>query len=146
MKRVTRAQVQALAGNFGVTTALVQAVFYIATGIWPWLSMPIFLKVTGPKQDLWLVKTLGALITVVGVVLGVAALRRRVTPEIALLAAGSAGSLAGADLLFVSQKRIPPIYLLDMVVELGLAGGWYLSWRRDLRLSAGGGNNVHVRH
>mgnify|MGYP001018657960 FL=1 len=88
--------------------------------------MRTFLKVTGPKEDLWLVKTVGALVTVVGTVLGLAVLRRQVTPEIALLGAGSAGALAGVDALYVAQGRIPPVYLLDMAGELVLVAGWLL--------------------
>ncbi len=114
------------------TVSLVQALFYVATGIWPWLSLRTFLKVTGPKRDLWLVQTVGALVAVIGLVLGLAGLRRRVTPEIALLGAGSAGALAGVDALFVAQGRIPPVYLLDMAAELGLVGAWLFS--RSARL------------
>ena len=112
--------------RIGDATPIAQALFYVVTGIWPWLSMRTFLQVTGPKEDLWLVKTVGALVTVIGAVIGLAGLRRRLTPEIALLGAGSAGSLAGVDLLFVSQGRIPPVYLLDMVAELGLVAGWLI--------------------
>jgi hypothetical protein len=117
------------APNLRRTTAFAQALFYLGTGIWPWISMRTFLKVTGPKEDLWLVKTVGALVAVIGAVVGLAALRRRLTPEIGALGAGSAGALAGVDLLFVAQGRIPPVYLLDMVAELGLVGVWLLGSR-----------------
>lgn len=126
MSRSTRNRQPELATNLWHTTGLIQAAVYILTGIWPWLSMRAFLKVTGPKEDLWLVKTVGALVTVVGAVLGLAGLRRRVTPEIALLGAGSASALAGVDALYVAQGRIPPVYLLDMAGELVLVAGWLL--------------------
>ncbi len=70
--------------------ALVQAVVYVATGIWPFASMRTFLLVTGPKVDLWLVKTVGALVTVIGAVIGLTGIRRQRSPEVALLAIGSA--------------------------------------------------------
>ena len=146
MKQWTPAPEPGFAGARGATVALIQALFYVVTGIWPWLSMRTFLQVTGPKQDLWLVKTVGVLIIVIGLVLGAAGLRRRVTPEIGLLAVGSAGALAGADLLFVSQRRIPPVYLLDTVAELGLVASWVLSWRRDPRLAAAGEKHVYARY
>ena len=89
MSQSTRIRQPELAANLWRATGVVQAAVYVLTGIWPWLSMRTFLKVTGPKADLWLVKTVGALVTVVGTVLGLAVLRRQVTPEIALLGAGA---------------------------------------------------------
>jgi hypothetical protein len=38
---------------------LAQGIFYLLTGIWPLVSTNTFQKVTGPKQDLWLVRTAG---------------------------------------------------------------------------------------
>ena len=49
-----------------------------------------FEAVTGPKTDLWLVKTVGVLVAVIGAVLATAGLRGRVPPELALLGAGGA--------------------------------------------------------
>jgi hypothetical protein len=34
------------------------------TGLWPLVSIGTFQQVTGPKTDLWLVKTVGVLIAV----------------------------------------------------------------------------------
>jgi hypothetical protein len=110
--------------------ALVQAVFYLATGIWPLLDIVSFQMVTGPKTDLWLVRTVGVLVAVIGAVLLSAARRRRVTEEIVLLAAGSALGLATIDLVYALSGRISAVYLADAAVELGLAALWLLAWRR----------------
>jgi len=109
--------------------AQAQSAFYVTTGVWPIVSIGTFQKVTGPKVDLWLVKTAGVLITVVGAVLGLAGRRRRVTPEIALLAVGSAAGLTAIDVVYVAKRRISPIYLLDAVAEVGLIGLWAIAWR-----------------
>lgn len=101
-----------------------QAVFYIITGLWPLLHTRSFLAVTGPKTDIWLLKTLSLLITVVGAVLLQAALRRQVTPEVRSLAAGSAAVLAAADVYYVSRGRISPIYLLDAAAEAPFLVAW----------------------
>ena len=106
--------------------ALAQGAFYVATGVWPLVSVRTFEAVTGPKVDRWLVKTVGALVTVVGGVLVAAGSQRRVTPEIALLAAGSAAVLASIDAVYVAKGRISPVYLLDAAVELPLAAAWGL--------------------
>jgi len=76
--------------------ALAQSAEYVSTGIWPLLSMKTFEAITGPKVDRWLVRTVGILVTVSGSVIALAAWRRRITPEIALLGAGSAISGLGA--------------------------------------------------
>lgn len=108
--------------------ALAQGLYFVATGIWPLLSIRTFQMVTGRKTDLWLVKTVGVLVAVIGGVLCLAALRQQVTLEVALLAVGSAAGLAGVDIVYVSKGRILPIYLLDAVVEAVLIAGWALGW------------------
>lgn len=109
--------------------ALGQALYYVVTGVWPLVSIGTFQKVTGPKTDLWLVKTVGVLIAVIGGVLGAAGLRRRVTPEIPLLAVGSAAGLTAIDVVYVAKRRIAPIYLLDAVGEVVLIAAWAIAWR-----------------
>lgn len=104
--------------------ALMQGLFYLVTGIWPLVHIRSFVWVTGPKTDLWLVKTAGVLITVAGMVLSLAAFRRQPAPEIPLLATGSAAGLTGIDLVYVAKKRISPVYLLDALVEVVLIGLW----------------------
>jgi hypothetical protein len=107
-----------------------QGAMYVVTGVWPLLSLRSFERVTGPKVDGWLVKTVGAVVACVGGVLLLAARRNRVTPEIAALGIGCAASLTAIDVVYVSRKRIAPIYLADAVVELLCITAWALAWRR----------------
>ncbi|MEN9936885.1 MAG: hypothetical protein RLZZ387_3464 [Chloroflexota bacterium] len=104
--------------------AVAQGIFYFVTGVWPLVHMRSFEAVTGPKTDRWLVKTAGVLITVVGAVVALAGARRRVTPEVRLLAVGSALGLTSIDVVYVARRRITPVYLLDAVAELALVGWW----------------------
>jgi len=106
------------------TLAIVQGAFYVATGAWPILHMRSFEAVTGEKTDDWLVKTAGALIAVAGVAMAAAGMRRRVTPEIALMAAGSAAALAAVDVVYNRKRVISDVYLLDAVAEAALVGAW----------------------
>jgi hypothetical protein len=110
-------------------TALGQAGFYVATGVWSLVGIKSFQKVTGPKTDLWLVKTVGSLVIVIGSVLGMAGARRTESQEIAVLGAGSAVALAAIDVVYVTRKRISPIYLLDAVAEVGLVAMWAAAWK-----------------
>src|SRR5215208_7809800 len=93
--------------------ALVQAGYYVLSGVWPLVHLRSFERVTGPKTDAWLVKTVGVLVAVIGGALGLAGWRRRVTPELALVAAGSAAGLAAIDVVYVGRRRISRVYLLD---------------------------------
>ncbi|CAN5919534.1 hypothetical protein BH24BAC1_BH24BAC1_07650 [soil metagenome] len=104
--------------------SLAQGIYWALTGLWPLVHMPSFIWVTGPKNDLWLVRTVGVLILVVGAVLVKAGLARRVTPEIIWLGVGGAAGLMFIDGYYVWQDVIWPIYLLDAVGELLLIGGW----------------------
>ena len=82
-----------------------QAAYFLVTGIWPLLHIRSFERITGPKVDRWLVKTVGALVSVVGAVIGLAAWRRRPSPEIELLAVGSSLALAIIDIVFVARRQ-----------------------------------------
>jgi hypothetical protein len=111
--------------------AWTQGLFYLATGLWPLLHMPSFLWVTGPKVDLWLVRTVGILVAVIGAALLLGARRRRIGPELALLATGSAAGLAAIDTWYALADRISDVYLLDAVAETGLVLLWGLQWMRQ---------------
>jgi hypothetical protein len=101
-----------------------QAVYYVVTGIWPIFSMRSFMAVTGPKTDQWLVKTVGLLIVVIGATIGVATWRESLTPEIVVLAVGSAAMLTVVDVAYSLKGRISKIYLLDAIAEVVLIVGW----------------------
>ncbi|MGV3484401.1 MAG: hypothetical protein ACO1RT_08285 [Planctomycetaceae bacterium] len=73
--------------------AWLHGAFYFLTGIWPIISIDTFQRVTGPKTDLWLVRTIGAVLAVIGLALGVAGYRDSPTPEIMVLALGAAAAL-----------------------------------------------------
>jgi hypothetical protein len=119
-------------GNLEALLALAQGVFYLVTGVWPLLSIRSFELVTGPKTDRWLVKTAGVLITVIGAALALAGRRKSVTPELRLLALGSALGLTGIDVVYVARGRISKVYLLDAAAELGLVALWALAGQRQL--------------
>jgi hypothetical protein len=110
--------------------AFTQGVFYLLAGIWPLIHITSFVAVTGPKTDLWLVKTVGVLVTIIGMVVLSALRSHRITGEIVLLAVASALGLAGIDIVYTLSGTISLIYLADAVLEIGLAIGWGLGWSR----------------
>ena len=107
--------------------ALLQGIYFLVTGIWPLLSMRTFLAITGPKTDLWLVKTVGLVLAVIGAVLIYAQQTAAVNPPVVFLAIGAAASLALVEFIYVFKRVISPIYLGDTVVEMILIAWWAIS-------------------
>jgi hypothetical protein len=113
----------------------IQAVYDLATGIWGLVDIRSFQKVTGPKTDTWLVKTVSVLVIVIGGVISAAGRRGKITPEIVALAVGTNAGLTAIDLVYVAKRRISPIYLLDAIVELALIAAWWIAIRnKSLRI------------
>jgi hypothetical protein len=106
--------------------ASIQALYFLAAGIWPLINIESFIAITGPKTDLWLVKTVGALIAVIGTVLLSATLRNRLTMEIIFLAIFSGAALAVIDIYYAWTDVISEIYLLDAAAEVFLILCWFL--------------------
>ena len=113
--------------------AAVQGVYYIATGIWPLMSMYSFESVSGPKTDDWLVRTVGVLVLVVGLVLLSAAIKRDLGAPVRILAIGSAGGLAFIDFFYAMRGVIWPVYMLDGLGEVALIVLWAIALMRDRR-------------
>jgi uncharacterized membrane protein len=105
-----------------------QAVYFVVTGVWPLVSIRTFMAVTGPKSDIWLVKTVGLLVTVIGAAIGIAAWNDRFTPEVFVLAVGSAAALGAVDVYYHLRGVIARIYLLDAVAEAVLIVAWCVLW------------------
>jgi UDP-N-acetylmuramyl pentapeptide phosphotransferase/UDP-N-acetylglucosamine-1-phosphate transferase len=121
--------------KYSSLVSLLQGFYYFITGIWPILNRRSFERITGPKVDFWLVRTIGGLITVIASVLIMAGVKRRTSPETAVLAIGSAGSLAASDIIYSLSGRISKIYLLESLAEFALIGLWVLGLRADYRSS-----------
>ena len=111
-----------------------QGSYYLLSGVWPIVSAPSFQRVTGPKQDMWLAQTVGALIAVIGGVLLIPSKDER---SRRLLAVGSAVALGAVDFIFVSRGRIRPLYLVDAAIEAGFVTAHF--WPTTCR----GGTQLH---
>jgi hypothetical protein len=108
--------------------ALAQGAYYVVTGLWPIVSLPSFERVTGPKTDDWLVRTVGLLAAAIGGVLAWRGASRRSRPDPAL-GISSALAFATTDVVHVARGRISRIYLADAAAELALAVAWLVAGR-----------------
>ncbi len=104
--------------------AAVQGLYDLATGVWPLVHIDSFLLVTGPKNDLWLVRTVGVVIAAIGLALLVAAWRREPGLAVPTLAVASAAGLTAIDVIYVVAGVIAPIYLADAAAEVVLIAAW----------------------
>jgi len=117
---------------FFASLCWVQGLYYLLTGLWPLVSVRSFQWVTGPKTDNWtgregdhwLLNTVAALIVATALPLLTAAIRGVATAEITILACGAIVGLTLIDVVYVARRVIPPIYLLDGVLEVALLIAW----------------------
>jgi hypothetical protein len=94
-----------------------QGLYYLTTGLWPVIDIASFERVTGPKTDKWLVRTMGGLIAAIG-----ADLVRH--PDHAGVGAGAAAVLGVSETWYVARGRISRIYLADALVSAALVTAW----------------------
>jgi hypothetical protein len=113
-------------GRFRTWVCVFQGVYFAATGVWSLVSIETFMLVTGRKTDVWLVKTVGALVIAIGATLLFAARRARITDETRFLAVACAVALAAIELVYVLLRTISPIYLLDAILEAVIAIAWFV--------------------
>jgi hypothetical protein len=113
-----------------------QGIYFVATGVWPLVSIETFQQVTGPKtdhlvtgreSDHWLVMTVGVLVTSIGVTLLVTSWRKTSPIEVAVLAITSAAALLTIDVIYVWRGVIAPIYLADAAAEAVLIVLWIVA-------------------
>jgi len=109
-----------------------QGLYWVITGVWPFLHLQSFVWVTGPKQDYWLLYTVSVLITVIGAVLLASGIRKTVTAEIKWLGIGGAAGLTTIDVYFALNDVIRNVYLLDAVAEILLILLWLWAGRKGM--------------
>jgi hypothetical protein len=104
------------------------ATYLVATGVWPIVHRRSFERVTGPKTDFWLVRTVGGLAMLCGVTLLYRAVRGGATADAKILAGGQAAVFVAADVY--ASARVSRVYLWDIVVQSALLPSWF-RWRES---------------
>jgi hypothetical protein len=117
----------AVAGFFIAYPPLAQGLYYLLRGLWPLLRTS---STYTTDTDIWLAQSGGVLTLVIGATLCLAAYRRVGSPEILLLAFGSALSLTALEMVFVFHGRISAIYMIDACIQVGLVAFWVYGWRK----------------
>lgn len=101
-----------------------QGIYYALTAIWPLVHVESFMMVTGPKQDIWLVKTVSVLILSVSLALLYGACYNTDYRLTRLIAVSAALGLTAIDIWYYLQGVIKWVYLLDAFAELAFIACW----------------------
>lgn len=102
--------------NF-IILPFVHIFYYLLTALWPFVHLESFLAVTGPKTDIWLVKTVSLLLFPY-ILLILYAIKVRWSPFIAVTIILGCLGLAGIDLYYYLKGTIRGIYLVDLGLEM----------------------------
>ena len=104
------------------------APYLVATGVWSLAHRESFERVTGKKDDYWLVETVGALAIAIGASVAVAGRRRRHKPETIVLATASCIAFGLASIR--ASRTESRVYLGDALLELVFLGAWLYPFAR----------------
>ncbi|GAL85581.1 hypothetical protein ACD_75C02389G0003 [Sporocytophaga myxococcoides] len=108
----------------------IQGGYFFITGVWPLVHIYSFMVVSGPKNDIWLVRTVGLLITSISLGLLTSAIMKKIEVSLMIIAFGSALSLLFVDLFYVFKNVIAETYLGDALVEFLFIISWLIIfWR-----------------
>jgi hypothetical protein len=101
-----------------------QGIYILITAIWPIIHIKSFMEVTGYKTDIWLVKTVGALLIPVALCL-LAHLFLAGDRRLAIILGGfTAIAFICIDFYYALTDVIPDIYLADGVIEAAFLLLW----------------------
>jgi hypothetical protein len=96
-----------------------QGVYYIVTGLWPFVSLSTFVAMVGPKPDVFQLFVTSALIVAIGAVV----LSDAPDPAMGTIRLSVAGAAALLIMEIVFAGSIRPVFALDGAVEFCLIAG-----------------------
>jgi hypothetical protein len=103
----------------------IQSIYMLLTGVWPLLDITTFIEVTGPKRDIWLVKTVGALLIPLSIALFYQLFTKERVTAI-LLGALSSIAFGAIDFKYALDDTISDVYLVDGVVQCMFLLSWLI--------------------
>jgi len=103
---------------------MIQGIYTMMTAVWPILHIKSFMEVSGYKEDVWLVKTVAAVLIAVAACFLDAARSAHFNRPVAVLAVCSAIALASIDFYYSTADVISDIYQLDGVLQIAFLMAW----------------------
>jgi hypothetical protein len=108
------------------TLIIVQSAYIFLTAVWPILDIESFVAVTGDKTDIWLVKTVGALLIPVAACLSTYLFISSDIRPAFVLGIFTSISFIAIDFYYALNDVISDIYLIDGAVQFIFLVMWIL--------------------
>lgn len=105
-------------------TLVSHAGYIFVTALWPLVDIQTFMDLTGPKHDVWLVKTVGALLIPISLTMFCFLWVKTEVWPLFVLAIGTALAFIAIDVYYAVNDVISNVYLIDAVVE----GAFVVAW------------------
>jgi hypothetical protein len=102
----------------------VHATYILITAVWPLVDIDSFMLVTGPKRDVWLVKTVAALLIPVSVCLFSYLVIETDRRPAVILGSTTALAFMTIDFYYALGDVISDIYLADGAAETVFLAAW----------------------
>jgi hypothetical protein len=110
--------------KFRSSLLITQTIYFFLTGLWPLIHIESFIDVSGHKADLWLAKTVGALVLCISISFAYTLYKKEYSTNMLLLAITSAITFSCIDFYYFIKNVIPLFYVLDGSFELFFAFLW----------------------
>lgn len=102
----------------------IQTLYYFLTAVWGLVDIESFMEVTGPKTDIWLVKTVSILLLAVSFCFFAHLFIKTNRWPVIILAISCCISLAFIDFYYAGKQTISAIYFLDGIAQIMLLLVW----------------------
>ena len=113
----------------------VQTIYYFLTAAWGLIDIKSFMLVTGPKTDVWLVKTVSVLLLAVSFCFITNLIIKTNRWPVIILAVCCCIFLAGIDIYYAGKHVISAIYFVDSFAQVILLIAWIIIIVRNLKES-----------
>jgi hypothetical protein len=106
------------------TLLWIQGVYTLLTALWALVDIDSFMVITGPKYDIWLVKTVSVLLLSICVVFFSGIFLKMHPLPLMLTGISTSAGLAAIDFYYTSIERIKWVYALDGITEILFLIAW----------------------
>jgi hypothetical protein len=96
----------------------IQSFYTLVTALWAIIDIHSFMMVTGPKTDIWLVKTVSVLLLAIASVFIYGLLKVSDPLPVIILAITSSAGLAVVDFYYTSSGTIKWVYSIDGILQV----------------------------
>lgn len=108
----------------------IQGIYFLATLVWPVIDMESFMAVTGPKVDIWLVKTVSALLLPYTLICFWTAFGGKINFIVILTMVLVCWGLAFVELYYYFNKVIRWVYGADALLQILFSYWWIRTWTK----------------